>query len=71
MFSCGSLGPKLRRGGGCMDHGFTRDKEPWEASDGALYMLREVAAVRPDDIAQFLPQVCPYTGCEAHCNPSP
>jgi hypothetical protein len=57
MFSCGSLGPKLRRGGGCMDHGFTREKEPWEASDGALYMLREVAAVRPNDVAPFLPQV--------------
>jgi len=22
MFSCGSLAPKLKRGGGCMDHGF-------------------------------------------------
>lgn len=57
MFSCGSLGPKLKRGGGCMDHGFTREKEPWEASDGALYMLRELASIRPDDIPQFLPQV--------------
>ena len=40
-----------------MDHGFTRDKEPWEASDGAIYLLRELAAVRPDEVAQFLPQV--------------
>lgn len=24
MFSCGSLAPKLQRGGGCMDHGFKR-----------------------------------------------
>lgn len=24
MFSCGSLAPKLKRGGGCMDHGFQR-----------------------------------------------
>lgn len=23
MYSCGSLAPKLKRGGGCMDHGFT------------------------------------------------
>ena len=22
MYSCGSLAPKLKRGGGCMDHGF-------------------------------------------------
>ncbi len=24
MFSCGSLAPKLQRGGSCMDHGFAR-----------------------------------------------
>ena len=24
MFSCGSLAPKLQRGGGCVDHGFAR-----------------------------------------------
>jgi hypothetical protein len=24
-----------------------RDKEPWEASDGALYLLRELAEVSP------------------------
>lgn len=24
MYSCGSLAPKLKRGGGCMDHGFSR-----------------------------------------------
>ena len=40
MFSCGSLAPKLQRGGGCMDHGFKRDQEPWEATDGALHLLR-------------------------------
>jgi len=44
MFSCGSLAPKLKRGGGCMDHGFKRATEPWEASDGAVYLLREVSA---------------------------
>eukprot|EP00899_Mesostigma_viride_P016795 jgi/Mesvir1/25116/Mv21577-RA.2 len=55
MYSCGSLAPKLKRGGGCMDHGFSRDKEPWEASDGAVYLLRELAAVNPDKAAEFLP----------------
>lgn len=43
MYSCGSLAPKLKRGGGCMDHGFARTKEPWESSDGAVYLLREMA----------------------------
>ncbi|GLI70399.1 hypothetical protein VaNZ11_015182 [Volvox africanus] len=55
MFSCGSLMARfstsyLIRSDGCMDHGFSRDKEPWEVSDGAVHLLREVAAVRPQAI---------------------
>jgi hypothetical protein len=45
LYSCGSLAPKLKRGGGCMDHGFSRQKEMWELSDGAIFMLREVAHI--------------------------
>ena len=56
MFSCGSLAPKLARGGdGCMDHGFAREKEPWEATDGAIYMIRELATVAPEEVPRFLP----------------
>ncbi|KAA8491425.1 hypothetical protein FVE85_2440 [Porphyridium purpureum] len=39
MYSCGSLAPKLKRGGGCMDHGFARHKQPWEETDGALRLF--------------------------------
>jgi hypothetical protein len=28
-----------------MDYGFRRPKEPWEATDGAIYLLRELAQV--------------------------
>jgi hypothetical protein len=56
MFSCGSLAPKLRSGG-CMDHGFSRIKEPWEASDGAVYLLRELAPVCPELVASKLPEL--------------
>jgi hypothetical protein len=45
MSSCGSLAPKLKRGGGCMDHGFTKPKEPWECSDGTIFLLRECSNV--------------------------
>lgn len=45
LFSCGSLAPKLKRGGGCMDHGFTKPREPWEMSDGSIFLLRECSAV--------------------------
>ena len=49
MFSCGSLAPKLKRGGGCMDHGFSRAQEPWELSDGCVYLLKELTMVRCAD----------------------
>ncbi|KAK9917751.1 hypothetical protein WJX75_007815 [Coccomyxa subellipsoidea] len=40
---------------GCMDYGFRRPKEPWEASDGAIYLLRELAQVAPETGPEFLP----------------
>jgi hypothetical protein len=45
LYSCGSLAPKLKRGGGCMDHGFSRPKEPWEQTDGSVFLLREVSGL--------------------------
>jgi len=45
LYSCGSLAPKLKRGGGCMDHGFTRGREMWELTDGSIFILREVANI--------------------------
>ncbi|GFR51159.1 hypothetical protein Agub_g13515, partial [Astrephomene gubernaculifera] len=57
MFSCGSLMARfstsyLIRSDGCMDHGFSRDKEPWEVSDGAVHLLREVAGVAPEAVTE-------------------
>ena len=58
MFSCGSLAPKLKRGVDCCgDYGLTRAPEPWEASDGAVYMVRELAAAAPADAVEFLPML--------------
>lgn len=34
-----------------------RAKEPWEGSDGAVYMVRELAAVAPTEACTFLPQL--------------
>lgn len=46
LYSCGSLAPKLRKGGagriGCSSCGVNRPKAPWEATDGCIYMLREL-----------------------------
>ncbi|GMH32577.1 hypothetical protein BSKO_00411 [Bryopsis sp. KO-2023] len=57
MFSCGSLAPKLARGGGCMDHGFKREREAWEASDGAVYLVRELSCVDSNACVEFLPNL--------------
>jgi len=41
LYSCGSLAPKLRKGG-CSDCIVTRPKAAWERTDGCIYMLREI-----------------------------
>lgn len=58
MFSCGSLAPKLKRGADCCgDYGLNRPAEPWETSDGAIYMLRELAVVDPKAVLPFIPML--------------
>lgn len=46
LYSCGSLAPKLRKGGagriGCSNCGINRPKAPWEATDGCIYLIREL-----------------------------
>eukprot|EP00547_Thalassionema_nitzschioides_P008795 CAMPEP_0194227694 /NCGR_PEP_ID=MMETSP0156-20130528/42990_1 /TAXON_ID=33649 /ORGANISM="Thalassionema nitzschioides, Strain L26-B" /LENGTH=735 /DNA_ID=CAMNT_0038960187 /DNA_START=82 /DNA_END=2289 /DNA_ORIENTATION=- len=46
LYSCGSLAPKLRKGGagriGCSSCGITRPKAAWEATDGCIYLMREI-----------------------------
>lgn len=32
-----------------MDHGFSRAPEPWESSDGCVYLLKELTTVRCAD----------------------
>jgi len=53
MYSCGSLAPKMGRGGGtrsggCMDHQFTRPSELWEIGDGCLHLAAEIVLVSKD-----------------------
>lgn len=47
LYSCGSLAPKLgKKSGagriGCSNCGITRPKSPWEATDGCVYLVREL-----------------------------
>ena len=46
LYSCGSLAPKLRKGGagriGCGNCAIDRPKSPWESTDGCIYLIREL-----------------------------
>ena len=47
LYSCGSLAPKLKKKAGagrigCSNCDVTRPKQPWEATDGCLYLIREL-----------------------------
>ncbi|PSN56963.1 hypothetical protein C0J52_10867 [Blattella germanica] len=44
MYSCGSLAPKMGRGG-CSDHKFRRPSQPWEMADGCVYLLSELSQI--------------------------
>ena len=57
LYSCGSLAPKLKKKAGagrigCGNCGVTRSKQPWEATDGCVYLIRELMETcsQPDSI---------------------
>ncbi|CAI8020847.1 hypothetical protein GBAR_LOCUS12428 [Geodia barretti] len=41
MYSCGSLAPKMRKGG-CMDTHFQRPVEPWEKTEGSVLLFAHI-----------------------------
>nr|CAD7395536.1 unnamed protein product [Timema poppensis] len=43
MYSCGSLAPKMGRGGS--DHKFRRPSQFWEMADGCVYLLSELSQI--------------------------
>ena len=59
MYSCGSLAPKMGRGsrGGCSDAKFRRPSEPWERSDGSIYLMSELSQYYPQEISKLFPSV--------------
>lgn len=68
LYSCGSLAPKLRKGGagriGCGNCGIERPKAPWEATDGCIFLMRElIGTMEPSDevllpLMQEMADVC-------------
>ena len=46
-----------------MDYGYRRDKEPWEASDGAVFLMSGLAQIVPNDIAPFMTTLADLAIC--------
>ncbi len=65
MYSCGSLAPKMGRGGGggCGDCKFRKPSEPWEAADGCLYLMAELSSLQGcwEMISNLLPKAAAAT----------
>jgi len=61
MYSCGSLAPKMNRGGsgGCTDAKFRKKSEPWELADGCVHAVAELAKIKEyhADVSKMLPLV--------------
>jgi len=66
MYSCGSLAPKLKRGGGCMDHGFSRESHPWEYSEGCVHLLREISEEFPEIVLEDLEELAEIVRFEGY-----
>jgi len=59
LYSCGSLAPKMRKGAGrvagCGDCLVTRPAYPYEKTDGAIYMIRELCSFEACKDGTLLP----------------
>ena len=49
---------------GCMDYGFRRPKEAWEASDGAVHLLKELSERAPETVPEFMPALADLAALE-------
>ena len=47
-----------------MDYGYRRDKELWEVSDGAVFLLSALSEVIPNEVQQFMPLLADLAACE-------
>lgn len=53
---CLCNGPELReQNSKCGMRIASRERQPWEAADGAVYLVRELAAAAPDTMPQLMP----------------
>jgi len=55
LFACCTLAPRTKRKIGHAEHGYDRQPEPWESSDGAIYLIRELSEINPDLALEYIP----------------
>eukprot|EP00871_Galdieria_phlegrea_P001976 jgi/Galph1/277/GphlegSOOS_G5118.1 len=55
MYSCGSLAPKLKKGGCLSSYHVDWQKEPWQESDGALRLWRQLMLKQPQKFSELFP----------------
>jgi len=73
MYSCGSLAPKMNRGGsgGCTDAKFRKKSEPWELADGCVHAIAELSKNRDfqcevSNLLPFMSDACHYKHYAMH-----
>jgi hypothetical protein len=57
------------KGNGDDDQGFAREIEPWESSEGGIYLLRELSAVAPSKATKFLPVLVELVSAHTYQHP--
>jgi hypothetical protein len=57
------------KGNGDDDQGFAREIEPWESSEGGIYLLRELSAVAPSKATKFLPLLVELVSAHTYQHP--
>lgn len=60
LYSCGSLAPKLKKKAGagrigCSNCEISRPKQPWQATDGCIYLIRELVETCGQDDSTMPP----------------
>jgi len=57
------VGPAMRIYGSYMEHRLRRPVEPWERTDGCVYLIRELASISPETAVSLLPALGEAASC--------
>ena len=55
------LASKIEKSGGEIDYASEKKPEPWESTDGAISLLKEMSQTFPKEVAKYLPMLAELT----------